>query len=1088
MSKHTSHPTDEQLNAFALGDLPPDVAARVEAHVGGCETCGDTIVGFAEDDTFLALLRNANSEFEPINDAIPAPLRDHPRYAIETLIGCGGMGTVYRARHRVMERPVALKLIHRELIARPEVVDRFHREMKSAASLDHPNIVTAHDAEQADDLHFLVMEYVDGQDLAEVVRSRGPLPVGEACEFIRQAAQGLQHAHENGMVHRDIKPHNLIVTEDGIVKILDFGLASLTPQLATESTPSADFGGELTIAGTIMGTPDFISPEQAVDARNVDGRSDIYSLGMTLYCLLAGHAPFPEGTARDKLKRHAESQPVPLSELRSDVPPELQRVFARMTAKDPAERFQSPNDVARELEGFAHLELQQRDRSWSSRKRAGFVCALLIAAAAVLLPGLLNLSGLRLGAGGSQVADGEDEPGLAEKAAANRKRRRDSLSRIGKALRDYHDEHGHFPARASRSEYGYPLLSWRVAILPHLGEKELYSRFSLHEPWDSEHNKKLLPLMPSVFQLAEGESAKKDRTQIVVPVVKGSMWVNRDNAQRTLKQLADGAANTMATLALPNRKGVVWTKPDDAAFTPESLKPTLFGTCTECSVGLFDGSVLEVHRDAAADDLVALVTTSGQEPLNLEDLLPPPSLRAPDPFGRNGKVDYLAHVNEIMLKKVPAEKNWPFAIAGWEQAAAEPKDGVLDQYYTIQGPWKAAEHPRIATWLTSQRAVLDRLVEASADAGCSVPLTTTRESYLEWMRPLMPKPDKSVNGVRTEIQQLLAGSYEYCSPLNWRHTLDDAGKVRNIARALRLRALLKIGCGEVSQALPDALALHRIARLVSRGMLDSVLVGCIIEHLACDVDQAMLAAGGLTKLECEQYLTALQEMNLLIDQQRCLEFRRAQVLDQIQFVSTKLGSEIDALTKAAPGAVTASTVDRLKRIDWSGVTRAFNRRLDSLIEAMSESDATVRRAQIEKLMTAQVEQDHDGLLIAIESASNDREIDRLIADHFYSLATGSLPQAIRSARSQTVVVKTACAVSVYRHRHGRFPKGLSELDRVLLTPAIDPFDGNPVRTFPRDERFLVYSVGENLVDQTHNEPSGEEVRNDDFVVRLQAPE
>lgn len=361
MPKQTPHPTNNELSAFALGDLPPDAAQKVERHVSECDTCCDTIVSLASDDTFVGMLQVARADASSSanasspemasdsGDEIPAPLKTHSRYEIKTLVGRGGMGRVYKARHRMMDRDVALKVIHREWVTKTEAIDRFRREMKSAASLDHPNIVTAHDAEQADDLHFLVMEYVDGIDLAQTVRQNGPLSIDDACEFIRQAAEGLQHAHERGMVHRDIKPHNLIVTKDNIVKILDFGLASLAPQTTAGEPISESADGNLTTAGAIMGTPDFISPEQSRDARAVDGRSDIYSLGMTLYYLIAGQVPFKEGTATEKLKQHAESEPTPLSNLRDDVPAKLQDIVERMTAKDPAARFQTPKEVASAL-------------------------------------------------------------------------------------------------------------------------------------------------------------------------------------------------------------------------------------------------------------------------------------------------------------------------------------------------------------------------------------------------------------------------------------------------------------------------------------------------------------------------------------------------------------------------------------------------------------------------------------------------------------------------------------------------------------------------------------------------------------------
>ena len=245
------------------------------------------------------------------SEDIPAPLAEHPRYEIVRLIGKGGMGDVYEARHRMMERTVALKIIKQELMRKPEAVDRFHREVKAAAQLAHPNVVTAYDAEQAGDVHFMVMEFVDGVDLSQMVKDRGALPVAEACDYIRQAAIGLQHAHERGMVHRDIKPHNLMVTADGTVKILDFGLASLAPE-AIADADTVEARGDLTAAGAIMGTPDFISPEQADDARQADIRSDIYSLGATLYFLLSGRPPFAEGSVMHKLKSHAQVEPEPL--------------------------------------------------------------------------------------------------------------------------------------------------------------------------------------------------------------------------------------------------------------------------------------------------------------------------------------------------------------------------------------------------------------------------------------------------------------------------------------------------------------------------------------------------------------------------------------------------------------------------------------------------------------------------------------------------------------------------------------------------------------------------------------------------------
>jgi sugar lactone lactonase YvrE len=298
--------------------------------------------------------------------------RSNPRYKVRELLGVGGMGAVYRAEHLLMARPVALKVINKGLIDNRATVERFRREVQAAARLVHPNIVTAYDADQAGDAHFLVMEYVEGRSLARLLAEKGPLPVRQACDYIRQAALGLQHAHEQGMVHRDIKPHNLMLTPDGRVKILDFGLARFAAESAPAAasriadagrdTPTGSGPGQLTQLGVVVGTPDYIAPEQAADAHAADIRADIYSLGCTLYDLLAGRPPFPEETAVRKVLAHAQRQPQPLRELRKDVPPALARVVERMLAKDPARRYQTPAEVVQALAPFAGIAV--RPRRW----------------------------------------------------------------------------------------------------------------------------------------------------------------------------------------------------------------------------------------------------------------------------------------------------------------------------------------------------------------------------------------------------------------------------------------------------------------------------------------------------------------------------------------------------------------------------------------------------------------------------------------------------------------------------------------------------------------------------------------------------
>jgi tRNA A-37 threonylcarbamoyl transferase component Bud32 len=267
------------------------------------------------------------------------------QYVLLERLGEGGMGQVFKARHRNLGRVVALKLIRKERLDNPDAVRRFQREVRAAAALSHPNIVLAYDADQIGGTHLLVMEYVEGStDLARLVRKHGPLPVCRACEYARQAALGLQHAHERGLVHRDVKPHNLLLTADGhVVKVLDMGLARL------DHPPGDDWSSTMTQEGVVMGTPDYLAPEQALASHTVDVRADLYSLGCTLYFLLTGKVPFPGGTLAEKLLKHQLQEPRPLAQLRPDVPPGVAAVVRKLMAKRPGDRYQTPAEVAAAL-------------------------------------------------------------------------------------------------------------------------------------------------------------------------------------------------------------------------------------------------------------------------------------------------------------------------------------------------------------------------------------------------------------------------------------------------------------------------------------------------------------------------------------------------------------------------------------------------------------------------------------------------------------------------------------------------------------------------------------------------------------------
>lgn len=264
-------------------------------------------------------------------------------------LGEGGMGQVFKARHQLMNRVVAVKVLRDQKTHEPDFIKRFMREIQAASQLSHPNIVTAHDAGQVDGRYYFAMEFVEGIDLAKLVSRRGRLEIGEACDLIRQAARGLQHAHERGMVHRDVKPANLIVTSSGgLLKILDMGLA----RVHEKRMPSQD-ANPLTQDGLVMGTPDYMAPEQAMDSHSVDIRADIYSLGCTLFHLLVGQPPYAGGTLGAKIAAHLKGQPPNATAYREQIPVGLSSVIQKMMAGNPNERYQTPAEVAAALAAFA---------------------------------------------------------------------------------------------------------------------------------------------------------------------------------------------------------------------------------------------------------------------------------------------------------------------------------------------------------------------------------------------------------------------------------------------------------------------------------------------------------------------------------------------------------------------------------------------------------------------------------------------------------------------------------------------------------------------------------------------------------------
>lgn len=396
---HAQCPSYAVLTDFGLGKLDAVSADTISQHLEACANCQQRVASIS-GDTFVERLREADakgkhaprreSAYVPgeslanvtksadgslakdsrptgspspsgtvderekrdglgrsFSIVAPPELAKHPDYELIKQLGQGGMGTVYLAKNRLMDRLEVLKVVSKSLLGRSGAMERFQQEIRAAAKLSHPNIVAAYRVLQAGELLVFAMEYVAGRDLEKVVKGRGYLPVVNAALYTQQVALGLQHAFESGMVHRDIKPNNLMLAVEGkkhIVKILDFGLA--------RANSEKDALTGLTKSGQMLGTPDYIAPEQILDARKADIRADIYSLGCTLYYLLSGWPPFKAESLYEVLEAHHNREPEPLNLLRPDVPLELASVVAKMMAKNPTRRFQTPGDVAKAITPF----------------------------------------------------------------------------------------------------------------------------------------------------------------------------------------------------------------------------------------------------------------------------------------------------------------------------------------------------------------------------------------------------------------------------------------------------------------------------------------------------------------------------------------------------------------------------------------------------------------------------------------------------------------------------------------------------------------------------------------------------------------
>lgn len=370
-SVSADHPSEQKLRDFVLGNLSAEDQIELETHIGNCSACCEWLennLDHPEDDTLISALRQFDTclDFQTTPQTstwdlpiTPDELLEHPRYEVIEHIGSGGMGQVFRAKHRIMDREVAIKVIKRQYMNDETTLRRFENEIKAAAKLNHPSIVSSFDAEGEEHLNLLVMEYVDGKKMSDLVAHKKRLSIRHACHFARQVAQGLDHAMEQGLTHRDIKPQNLLVTAEGVVKIMDFGLAKFASETLGEDEES------LTLEGESFGTPDYVAPEQVRNAKSADIRADIYSLGCTLYYMLTGRKVFPQGTVAEKLAAHLEKKPDPIGVLRDDLPEELTAIIEKMMHKELEHRYQTPREIIEALSPYCRKESSPSDTSLS---------------------------------------------------------------------------------------------------------------------------------------------------------------------------------------------------------------------------------------------------------------------------------------------------------------------------------------------------------------------------------------------------------------------------------------------------------------------------------------------------------------------------------------------------------------------------------------------------------------------------------------------------------------------------------------------------------------------------------------------------
>ena len=604
----------------------------------------------------------------------PPPLGRIGRFQLRAVLGQGGFGRVYRAHDPQLDREVALK-VPRFAPDEPEQVERFLGEAKAAARLRHPNLVAVFESGRDGDDYYIVSEFVEGLPLSERLR-HDPPDFRQAAAWVRDLARALAYAHGEGIIHRDIKSANVLIDRDGRPQLTDFGLAK---RVGEDATRTAD--------GAVLGTPAYMAPEQARgDGAAVGPHSDQFSLGVVLYELLARRLPF-DGPAHALLLQVLADDPPPPSRFNPAVPRDLEAICLKAMAKEPARRYGGAAELADDLDRYLagapirarRPGLRERAGRWLRRRRhvvfliAGVTAAVVVTLAAVWWGGGFRPPPppLATEAGEGPPPDSAPNPGLVEQTDIQV--RAGNLRSIGMAIQAYQANFSYLPQPAIYDKSGAPLLSWRVAILPFMGQDALYKKFHLDEPWDSPHNLELLQQaeMPKAYE-ARGASPPKPYMTYYKAVV-GPGAVFEPDPRRHIRQAADVRGPQDHTLLLAEAaEPVEWTRPTDLVVEPNQPLPRFGGLSPDGFLICFvDGSVQFLKQELSRDDakMRALISRNGDVLVNLRPYeITPGAKPSPPPKTDPGKEP---------PKEPPKETPDPVALAREMKRKAASKNNLF---------------------------------------------------------------------------------------------------------------------------------------------------------------------------------------------------------------------------------------------------------------------------------------------------------------------------------------------------------------------------------------------------------------------------